>query len=195
MVEHDQQRQLLTGRTMSRPDAIRDVWIRSEPDEKGYYHVHVEVGKDRTYPMDGPTAYAWAREVLSAVAAAEYDAAVLKQMLDLGTDDEGAALMVTELRVDRAAEVPLSMIPGLAMRPGVSQRTRQGFLTLVLDGEPVGQWEMNDARQHALALLMAIEVAVLDGAYLRALEKTGLERKLALHAISELGKHREADND
>lgn len=180
---------------MSTKDDLKDIWIRSYPNEKGHYGVVIEVGQDRTFPMDAVAAYAWAREVLSAVAAAEYDAAVIRQMHHLGLDDHGAASVVSQIRADRAEEVPLSMIPGLSMKSGVSARTRQGFLLISLDGEAFGQWDMDQAREHALALLTAVEVAVLDAAYLRALLRTGLNLDLALRAIAGLSKYRDDADD
>lgn len=172
---------------MSEDEELGSVWITSAPDEAGHYHVAIETDADTSFPMDVTNAYAWAREVLSAVAAAEYDAAVVKQMrIKLDVPQEAIGLIVSEIRADRAAEVPLSMVPGLGMTPGVSAFTGKGFLALSVRGKRVGQWELEDARQHALALLLAIEVAVLDGAYLRALENIGLERNQALNVIDDL---------
>lgn len=178
---------------MSDDEPIGAVWIRSYADEGGHYHVVIEADDDTSFPMDATAAYGWAREVLSAVAAAEYDAAVIKQLHSTALGAAAIAQVVQEIRADRAGEVPLSMVPGLSMTPGVSQRTGEGFLVLSVRGTAVGQWEMDAAREHALALLTCIEVAVLDGAYLRALEKFGLEPQTALHVVSQLGEFRSTE--
>lgn len=167
------------------------VWIKNEPDEQGTYHVYLELGPDDVIPLDVTTAYQWAREVLSAVAQAEYDAAVIKQIEALGMPPKAVAEVVGTLREDRADHVPVSAIPGLQLVPGVSQRSRMGFLRLDRRGEPIGQWELDDARQHALAVIEAFEVSILDSAYLRALEHNiGIERGRALNVVGDLINHR-----
>lgn len=166
------------------------VWIRSHPDEQGIYRLVLEMGPDDSIPLTRALADAWAREVLSAVAAAEYDAALVRQMRAMGLDDGAVVVMVQEMRADRAGETPSSLIPGLSLTAGVSARTGDGFLTLARHGKPVGQWSMDDAREHAVTMLTAIEVAGLDGAYLRAAEKFGLDRNRALQAVDDLGRFR-----
>lgn len=174
-------------------DAVDDgsaLWIKSEADEHGTYHVYLELGEDDVIPLGVDDAYGWAREVLSAVAAAEYDAAVLHQADALGLED-AAVEVVTQLRADRAEHVPVSAIPGLALVPGVSAATRMGFLRLERHGEPIGQWELEDARQHALAVIEAFEVSILDSSYLRMLERAiGVERDRALQVVADLYRHR-----
>jgi hypothetical protein len=59
------------------------IWIKSEPDAQGRYHLYLELGEDDVVPLGVDDAYGWAREVLSAVAAAEYDAAVMRQLKSL----------------------------------------------------------------------------------------------------------------
>lgn len=167
------------------------VWIKSEPDEAGAYHLYLELGEDDVVPLGMEEAYGWAREVLSAVAAAEYDAAVLRQIQSLDLPVEAAVEMVRTIRDDRAEHIPISMIPGLALIPGVSAFTGNGFLRLERHGKAVGQWEMDDARQHALSVIEALEVTVLDSAYLRALEHTvDLDRGRAMAVVGGLAEHR-----
>lgn len=176
-------------------DAVDDssaIWIKNEADEHGTYHVYLELGEDDVIPLGVDDAYGWAREVLSAVAAAEYDAAVLHQTLALGLENEAIAEVVTQLRADRAEHVPVSAIPGLALVPGVSAATRVGFLRLERHGKPMGQWELEDARQHVLAVIEAFEVSILDSSYLRMLERViGIERDRALQVVADLHQHRQ----
>lgn len=166
------------------------VWIKSEPDDTGTYHLYLELGPDDVVPLGVTEAYGWAREVLSAVAAAEYDAAVMRQIRSLGLPQQGAAEMVQLMRADRAEHVPVSMIPGLALVPGVSAFTGLAFVRLDRHGRPVGQWEMDDARQHALGVIEALEVTALDSAYLRALGHIGIDRGRALQVVTDLVNHR-----
>lgn len=175
------------------PDSLNAVWIKSEPDEHGRYHLYLELGPDDVTPLDVTAAYGWAREVLSAAAAAEYDAAVLAQLAAIGLDDGHAVTIVTALREDRAPYVPVGAVPGLALIPGVSHRNRLGFLRLERHGQPVGQWELGDAREHALAVIEALEVTVMDSAYLRALTGiVGVDRTRALAVVTDLASHRPA---
>lgn len=168
------------------------VWIKSEPDDDGTYHVYLELGPDDVIPIDSAAAYGWAREVLSAVAQAEYDAAVLAQAVALGLGDDAAAELVIDLRADRAEHVPVSLIPGLALIPGVSQATRKGFLRLERHGKAYGQWEPDDARRHALGIIEAFEVSILDSAYLRLLQhRIGAPPDTARAAVGALAKYRD----
>jgi hypothetical protein len=170
------------------------VWIKSEPDERGAYHLHLELGEDDVVPLDAEAVYGWAREVMAAVAAAEYDAAVMRQLQSLGVEQRAAAELVQMMRQDRAEHVPVSLIPGLALVPGVSAFTGNGFLRLERHGKAVGQWEMNDARQHALGIIEALEVTALDSAYLRVLQgNVSLDRDRALVVVGALAQHRGAD--
>jgi hypothetical protein len=167
------------------------VWIKSEPDENGAYHLYLELGPDDVAPLNAATAYGWARQVLSAVAQAEHDAAVIAQVRSLGMPVESAAAIVSGLRADRAPSIPVDAVPGLALVPGVSSITGRGFLRLERHGKPVGQWEVQDARVHALAVIEALEVTTLDSAYFRALTgRIGIDRNRAMQVIGDLGRHR-----
>lgn len=167
------------------------IWIKSEPDDQGVYHLYLELNADDVVPLGPDEAYGWAREVLSAVAAAEYDAAVIRQLTDgLGLPLDSAVLMVRSMRDDRAEHIPVSMIPGLALIPGVSASSGNAFLRLDRHGKPVGQWEMDDARQHALGVIEALEITTYDGAYLRALARIGIDRTTALQVIGDLAQYR-----
>lgn len=170
------------------------VSIDSRVDEKGHYTVQLswpggEV--DMTYKL----AISWARHVLSACAAAEYDATVLKQLSQLdGITEVMASHVVMEMREDRQAFVPDPILRGLALVPGVSHRSKEGFLAIVKDGEPIGQWDLEDGRKHALTMLEAMEVAPLDGAYYRTLLKTEVDPPLARMIVSDLAAYRPKDS-
>jgi hypothetical protein len=165
------------------------VWLRSEPDQTGTYHLRLELGPGDVVPLDTLAAYRWAAEVLAATAAAEHDAAVVAQLTALGVKDSVAAGVVTALRADRPGSG--AAVPGLALVPGVSHRTRDGFVLLERHGEPFGQWDLDAARHHAAGVLEAVEVALLDATYLRALTGlVGLDRDRALAVVADLANHR-----
>ncbi|MET1008107.1 MAG: hypothetical protein ABWX96_21330 [Propionibacteriaceae bacterium] len=184
------------GKDNNNEDASQQgVWIRSAPDENGRYHVVIETDEDTVFPMTSESAYIWARQIMAAACAAEHDAAIVRQVADMGISQEGMVHLMTEVRADRAEQVPLPMIPDLLLIPGVSHRTGDGFLTLRIKGRDVGEWSVSAARIHALALLTAVEYAVLDGAYLRALTKFGADEPDAMAAVANLGPYRHGPPD
>lgn len=167
------------------------IWIKTEPDLDDVYHTVLELGDDDIVPLDADAAYRWAREVLSSVARADYDAAVVKQAESLGMPREGIGMLVQELRDGRAGDLPLSAT-GLRLIPGVSHRTGKGFLILEHKGEQVGQWELEEARTHAMHVLEAFEVAQLDTGYLRTLTKYfGLGSDRARAVVAKLVDYRD----
>jgi hypothetical protein len=167
------------------------VWIVSAPDDAGVYHLALEVGDDRSVPLKPDEAVAWGRNVLWALNAAEYDAAVLKQMTETTGDQSAAAHLVKAVREDRASSVRVGGHLGIDLVPGVSAFTGKPFLHLMQDGKLIGQWTPDDARQHALAVLQAVENLGADTAYLRALEQhVSLDRPTALAVISGLAEYR-----
>jgi hypothetical protein len=127
--------------------------------------------------------------VLEAVGRADYDAAVYAQLSKLGITDSAVVQVVTDLRADRppldtAATAPLELVPG------VSHRNRRGFLTLKVHGEEVGQWELADARHHALACLEVQTAVDLDAGYRAALVGIiGLDDAHARNVVAGLAEH------
>jgi hypothetical protein len=141
--------------------------------------------------FDSTVRLGYALAVLDAAHRADYDAAVLRQMRALSlAGDAAAALVVTDLRParppQRATGTPLSLAPG------VSQRTGDGFLTVHLDGEPIGQWSVPAAREHALAILDTVVVAPLDASYHQLMTGTlDLDDGRARGIVEDVAKHRE----
>jgi len=162
------------------------VWIRTVPDMEGIYRPVVELDDDTSHPIDDVTAVAYARAILVAVAYAEYDAAVIRQMTTV-CNQEAAVDLVRRMRGDR----PLLVWPApLELEPGVSARTGEAFLAVSLHGLRVGQWDMAQAREHALGVLEAVEVAPLDSAYLRALRAIDVEEGRARVVVDDLARYR-----
>jgi hypothetical protein len=174
-------------------DGGRSIWIRSEPDAEGIYHLLLEVGPDDVVPLDVPLAYRWAGDVMRAVVAAEYDAAVFRQLCDMGIPRVESGRLVFDLRAERSPSVRMSSLPQMTLMAGVSDRTGEPFLLLAWEGETIGQWTVDLAREHALAVIEAAEVAALDGAYARLLiGQCGFPRDDALMMITGLGSYRQA---
>jgi len=166
------------------------VWIKSEPDEAGAYHLFLELGPDDVLPLSAKDVATWAWQVLTAVAIAEYDAAVLRQLTAFGSKRE-AATFVLAMRDDRADGQEIDMIEGLCLIPGVSATNWEPFLTLSRHGVDVGQWSRSDAREHVLNVQQALAVTDLDSAYLRVLRsRIGLDEHHAHFLVEHLSEYR-----
>lgn len=173
-------------------NAENAVWIKTEPafDGSGYV-VTLEASDDVavTLDPDAATRYAWG--VLDAAHRAAYDAAVFKQLTrKLKLDLETVAQLVVDLRKDRPELDPAATAP-LVLQPGVT-KTFKPFVTVSLrSGAKLGQWELEDARQHALRALEAVKVADLDSAYHRTLVGlVGIEVARADNVVDDLGNYR-----
>jgi hypothetical protein len=167
------------------------VWVTSELLPDGHYTAAVAFTDDRSVALDEPAAVRYTLAILDAVQSAEHDAAVLTQLHNtLGLDEKTAAeFLVHELRPARRAlretGTPLTLVPG------VSHRDRRGFLTVHVDGQPVGQWELTDAREHARYVLEALLAVEYDTAYHGVLtELLDLDDGRARNVVEDIGNHR-----
>lgn len=174
-------------------EEISKVWVGSEPAVDGSeYVVTLSIDDDHSIVLDRERAveYVWA--LLTIVGCSEYDAAVLGQVtrkMGLGLDVAGQ--LILDLRKDRPP-VDADATKPIKFEPIVSQRTHRPLLHLRVDGELVGQWEVSDARQHALHVLDAMVVADLDGAYYRCLTGLlGVEEPRARNVVEDVGNWRE----
>lgn len=162
------------------PDTTDDeftVKIWTKADAKGQFHVHMSwPGTDLTLTSD--LAHSWCQYVLAAVAAAEYDEAVMRQFTHLapetthGKINLGGYTLIRQLRADRGEQYHDPLISDFSLTPAVSGTTLAGFLQVHHKKVRIGQWTLNDARQHALSLLESMATAPLDSAYLRLLTTT-----------------------
>lgn len=166
------------------------VWIKTEPSVDGStYVVTIEFSDDRSIPLTPDTAPRYAMTILQAVARAEYDAAVYKQMSGIVSDPASVAQVITDLRQDRP-DVDHSVTKPLRIEPGVNNRG-EPFLHVHVDDELVGQWTMEGAREHAVTAMEASIVADLDAGFYRALTGiVGLEPARARNVIHDLANHR-----
>lgn len=162
-------------------------WIRTEPTIDGAtYVVTLSVNEDLSFTLTPTRATAYATKLLTAVAQAEYDAAVLHQMVSLGLEAEVAAQLILDLRGDR---VELEAA-GLRFDPGVSARAQHPFIHFIWRGEPIAQMDTPSARRHALHVLEAPAAADLDALYLKVLRgQIGLDEGRARNVVAALADH------
>lgn len=168
------------------------VWVKTEPAVDGStYVVTVEATNDVAVTLDPERATRYAWGVLDAAHRAAYDAAVLKQMTrKLKLDLSAAGQLVTDLRNDRP-DLDHGATAPLILEPGVT-KTLKPFLKVSLsNGNVLGQWSFEDARQHALHVLESVKVADLDGAYHRALVgQVGIDSERARNVVDDVGSYR-----
>lgn len=139
--------------------------------------------------QDEAAAVAYALAVLDAAEAADHDAAVGLEMQAAGTGDDGVAIIIPELRRARKLR-PTGTT--LELRPGISHRDRRGFLNLIVAGEPIGQWDVGPAREHAFSVLQAMMARDSDERYARVLtEVVGMDPQAAAVVVAEVQKFRD----
>lgn len=168
------------------------VWIKTEPTIDGStYVVTIEASEDRSVILTPDRALRYASTILNHVARAEYDAAVARQLGNLIEDRKMLGQMVTDLRQDRPPISDDATTP-LSFEGGVSAFTGKAFLHIAIDGKKIGQWDIPDAKAHALAVLEAVSAADLDSGYYRVLRSmVGLDENTARRVIGDLGKWRD----
>jgi hypothetical protein len=167
------------------------IWVKTDmpADESGFV-VTLETDDDTARILTPADALNHASGILAAVARAEYDASVLRQMTEgLDLPLETAGQMVGDMRADRPPLDPALTAP-IELTPGVNANLAP-FLMLSLHGALVGQWTMADARSHALAVIEAATVADLDSAYFRTLVgMIGIDKGRARRTIDDLVNYR-----
>lgn len=165
------------------------VWVKTMPTPDGAgYMVTIEADDDTVRALTPSEAVAYATDVLAAVARAEHDAAVARQMSHV-MDMTAAAQMVKDLRADRPPLDPAATAP-IGLECGVTKELFP-FLIVSVNGKPAGQWTMQDAREHAFIVLTSVTVADLDSAYLRLLTgMVGIDKATAFNVVEDLTKYR-----
>lgn len=162
------------------------VWLNSEPDQQGQYHLYLEFSEDDVVPLANEDALLWAREVLAAVRTAEHDAGIIAQWKAINAGREGIELL-GRLRADRGAHIPMTSL-GMELVPGVTAAGKP-FVRIERKTVPLGQWGLGAAKEHALVILMAMTNLDLDSAYFRVLISGGIGRDVALAMVADLGNH------
>jgi hypothetical protein len=144
----------------------------------------------RTYArLDARSALAHAAAVLAHAQHAEYDAAVLTQLQKLGLPLEAAGQAVATLRHIRRVPSAADTAP-LRLEPGVNTAGKP-FIAIKLHGDPVGQWDIPDARAHAMHVIETVEAARLDTDYRNYLvTEVRLDDATASRVVHDLADHR-----
>lgn len=145
----------------------------------------------RTYArLDARSALAHAAAVLAHAQHAEYDAAVLTQLHQmLSLPIEAAGHSIVELRDKRRVPSAADTAP-LRLEPGVTAAGKP-FIAIKHHGDTVGQWDVPDARTHAMNVIEAVEAARLDTDYRNFLVKeVGIDDARASQVVHDLADHR-----
>lgn len=174
------------------------IWVHTDPNDDGTYVATLELAPGLSVALDHDVAHAHAAHVLAAAQRAEYDAAIMGQLVHALTVKgepkeqalQYAAKSLDDIRQTRP-ELPASPTP-IRLLPGVSVFTGQPFLVLFVREEEVGQWSVSDARQHALFVLETVDAAELDNGYFKAIQDIfDVAPHVAENMISDLDRFRQ----
>lgn len=171
------------------PDEIStgDLRVFSDIAPNGAYITTVQAGPDVVFALDPDSGVRYARYVMSAVARAEHDAAVLAQLLGHGIEKPAIADLVRALRDDRP---PLTSDWPISFEPLVSGRTQEPRVTVAVNGEPAGQYGTHSLIDHVVAVLEVVHGVDLDAAYRRHLVGViGIDERQATATVAALGEH------
>lgn len=181
-----------------RPANIDDdgshVWALTDIRPDGTYGITIQFDQDRVLALEADEVDAYVHLFAAAAERSEYDAAVLRQFtgfLNITLPD--ATAEVQELRKERSA----LMLQGLTVTPGVTNDGTddkpkfRSFITMHLDGKPVGQFTSAQAYDHGIHVVGAAETAQLDYAYFRHLvDVINLDENRARQVVQDLGRFR-----
>jgi hypothetical protein len=177
---------MTTGEQAAQDETTSRVWVRTVPSLDGTHYTSVlEISDDIACSLNGTVSVRHALAVLDTCARAEYDAAVIRQ---LGNTPETGVSVVTAIRKTRTI---IGWPTRLTLTPVVSSTTGRALVHVRIDGHVVGQWTLDDARAHAVAVLEAQESAELDTAYLLTITASGVDPDYAMRIIDALNAHRE----
>lgn len=175
-------------------DVVAEVWVRTVVDGKRYV-VLLEASEGTTRKLTPQMALGYAGALYAAVARAQHMAAIMRQMTEkLGLSREDARETVLALHDDlppigRSATMPMFFHPAVGIEDG---KTVPVVVTgLVKENKARGYWTIEQAKEHALAVLDAVEAANLDSAYYQMLRgKVDLDENRARHAVADLANYR-----
>jgi len=164
------------------PDAI---WVISDVLPDGTYGAVIHFSPDLAHSVPGGGELgAYVTAVLSAAAAAKYDAAVLAQLTAI-TSAEAAAETMVLLR-DRRNQTEWRAGP-MTLTPGVSVFNKKPFLRCAA-GARAWQWDPDDVLRHVGDVLqVAVGVADDTRYYQLLIEHIGLDEPTARSVVSGLG--------
>jgi hypothetical protein len=170
-------------------DEQGQIIVTSEVQPDGSYAVTIAFTPDNAVTLTDDQALHYAMTILELSHRSEYDAAIIKQLGKMNVNEAGAAEFISDyVRPHRAV---LKTGTHLELIPGVSQRTKKGFLVIMLNGKEAGQWDVDDARSHAIGVIDTICIARLDAVYHYALaEHLKLDDAKARHFVWDIGNNR-----
>lgn len=143
---------------------VVSLWVVSDVSPDGTYVLTIQTGDDIAVTLDRARALAYATTVMDAAARADYDAAVIAQLVARGISIKGAAELVADMRDDRPPLDPAVTEP-FHFNPIVTAASREPAILLTLHGETVGQISTADAKGHAAHVLEVLAGVDLDAAY------------------------------
>ncbi|WP_067171155.1 hypothetical protein [Microtetraspora niveoalba] len=165
------------------------IWVQSDLLPDGTYVVAIHYDDDQSRVLNHEAALRYAAAVHAAATRAEHDAAVVAQLVKIGLPKAIVAQALHDLRNDRPPHTATITAP-LQLEPCVSAHRGVGYLEVYVAGRLVGQWDPDDARDHAANVLAVLAAVDLDAAYRRYLIGTvGLDRARAEAAVGGLAAH------
>ncbi len=178
--------------TIDGDDIASSVWVKSEPDMEGTYHLYLEFGPDDVTGITEAEALAWTQHAMWVAACARHDANIYKMCLATGLPVESATFMiraVRERRLTRHQEPPA--VVQMHLESGVATGGRP-FIEVHRKGERLGQWTLDDVRIHVAGMLEAIATLALDTELFHVLtEQVGYPPVVATSLITGMGELRE----
>lgn len=169
-----------------KPDTA--IWVISDVAPDGTYVTTVHATDDVAFTLTPAETMAYAAAVMGVCARAEYDAAVVAQLLATGMDVCLAVSVVIDLRAERP---PVAFATPLSFEPFVIGPTREPQLYVLVNGERYSQWTPADAVQHVMQVLEVAAGVDLDAAYRRYLVgPIAMDDKLARALVGALANHR-----
>jgi hypothetical protein len=178
---------------MTTPDVENtgeQIWVSSEVAGDGEYVVTITFTPDLAVSLPTDRALAYAQAIIGSAHRADYDAAILAQLMDNGglpvkTAAEYIADSVRPYREPIDTGTPLSLLPG------ISSGTMKPFLGIELKGKRIGDWTVEDALDHGYAVLDTIAVARLDHDYYKSLvERLGVDENRARAIVNSIADFR-----
>lgn len=172
---------------------IDALWVISDCAPDGTYVTTIQAGQDLALTLSREQAIAYAMTAIAASAYAEYDAALLAQLIARGMGRLLAASAVRDLRADRPppdtrTTEPFEFLPVVAagsLKPCVRVHLRQ---------TPICEWTPDETREHAMNVLIVAVGVDLDAAYRRYLVgQIGLTDNRARAVVNHLIRHRGPD--
>jgi len=173
-------------------DVPPSVVVRSGVTPTGVYTVMIECGPDHVRSLVPTEVVAYVQAMFTAAWQAQFDAAVFAQLRDaLPQDERAAADMLISLRGSRISVDQKALRP-LIVRPCISAKTGDPFLTVRIAGtKGKWQWSCDDVVHHAVGVHKCMETADLDALYRRLLvAQIGLSDSDARRMVSGLAKWR-----